>query len=120
MVLRFFSFFFYYFGIADMSEQLSIYALAIRTLDGAAPKTVALDYLIDNKVPVAKSYTSTRNDDDFRVVLARIENAAEVIEKGAYTPARPTDWQCSLKWCGFFRSCRFAKQPKTMNLGGPQ
>ena len=101
-------------GIADMSEQLSIYALAIRTLDGAAPKTVALDYLIDNKTPVAKTFTSTRNDDDFRVVLARVENAAEVIQKGAYAPARPTDWQCSLKWCSFFRSCRYAKQPKSL------
>lgn len=100
-------------GIAEMSDQLSIYALAVRTIDGAAPTTVALDYLIDNKTPVAKTYTGTRSDDDFRVIIARIENAAEVIEKGAFTPARPTDWQCSVKWCGFFRTCRYAKQPKS-------
>lgn len=105
-------------GIADMSEQLSIYALAIRTLDGVAPKTVALDYVIDNKVPVAKTFTSTRNDDDFRVVLARIENAAEVIEKGTFTPARPTDWQCSIKFCGFARTCRYFKKPKSVAVVG--
>jgi hypothetical protein len=101
-------------GIADMSDQLSIYALAVKTLDGAVPEFVALDYLIDNKTPVAKTFTSTRTDDDFRTVLARIENAAEVIQKGAFTPARPTDWVCSKKWCGFFGSCRYAKQPKSM------
>jgi hypothetical protein len=100
-------------GIADRSEQLSIYALAVRTLDGRVPDLVALDYLIDNKKPVAKTYTSTRDDDDFQVVLARVENAADVIQKGAFTPARPTDWQCSLKWCGFFRSCKYAKRPKS-------
>jgi RecB family exonuclease len=103
-------------GIADRSEQLSIYALAVRTLDGRVPDQVALDYLIDNKKPVAKTYTSTRDDDDFQVALARVENAADVIQKGSFTPARPTDWQCSLKWCGFFRSCKYAKRPKSVAI----
>ncbi len=100
-------------GIADMSLQLSTYALAIKVLDGDAPATVALDYLIDNKVPVAKSYVSDRNDDDFRVLLARVENAAEIIEKQAFTPAQPSDWRCSADWCGFHGSCKYAQQPKS-------
>lgn len=100
-------------GIADMSDQLTMYAMAVQVLDGVAPVSVALDYLIDLKRgPVAKTFTSTRNEDDFRVVLARLENAAEVIQKGAFTPAKPTDWVCSKKWCFFFSSCRYAKQTK--------
>ncbi len=104
-------------GIADMSMQLSMYALAIRTIDGAAPASVALDYLIDNKKPVAKTFTSTRNDDDFRVVIARLENAAEIIEKQAFTPAQPTSWQCSLGWCPFAKDCRYFQRPKSIFTG---
>lgn len=103
--------------IADMSDQMTMYSLAIRTIDGVAPKAVALDYLIDNKTPVAKTFTSDRSDDDFRTLLYRLENAAEVIQKQAFTPARPTDWVCSAKWCNFHSSCRYAKNPKSIFTG---
>lgn len=107
-------------GIADMSLQLSMYALAIKTLDGDTPATVALDYLIDNKTPVAKTYVSDRNDDDFRVLLARVENAAEIIEKQAFTPAQPSDWRCSADWCGFHSNCKYAQQPKSFFNSGKE
>lgn len=100
--------------IAHNSDQLTMYALAVRTIDGVAPELVALDYLIDNKTPVAKTFTSTRDVDDFQVLLNRLENAAEIIEKGAFTPAKPTDWVCSATYCGFHRTCRYAKQPKSV------
>lgn len=105
-------------SIADMSDQLTLYALAVKVLDGDPPATVALDYLIDNKTPVAKTFMSTRDADDYAVIMARMENAAEVIQKGAFTPARPTDWVCSIAYCSFFRTCRYAKQPKQFAMGG--
>lgn len=105
-------------NIAEMSDQLSMYFLAIQVIDGVAPQFVALDYLIDNKVPVARTYTSTRDASDMQAMIARLENAAEIIQKGAFTPARPTDWVCSQKWCGFFSSCKFAKRPKTVFMEG--
>lgn len=102
--------------IADDSDQLTAYALAAKVIDGEAPAVVALDYLIDNKTPVAKTFTSTRDDSDFRALLNRVEVAIMALEKGIFVPARQTDWWCSNRWCGYFRSCRFVKQPKTVSL----
>ncbi len=101
-------------NIADISLQMTTYALAILVLDGKIPEQVRLDYLIDNKTPIVKTYTSTRDLDDFRVLMNRVENAAEVIEKGCYTPANPTDWRCSTKWCGFAATCKYFQRPKSV------
>jgi len=101
-------------NIADLSDQGTMYSLALKVLDGVTPERFVLDYLVDNKTPVAKSFTSTRNDDDFRVLMSRIENAAEAIQKGVFVPAQPTDWRCSMKWCGFASTCRYFKKPKSV------
>jgi hypothetical protein len=98
--------------IADESLQLTAYALATKVIDGVAVKSVKLDYLIDNKTPIYTPFISTRDDDDFKNLLLRIERASKAIEKGVFIPARETDWWCSKKWCGFHGSCPFAKQPK--------
>jgi hypothetical protein len=45
-----------------------------------------------------------------------VENAAEIIEKGAFTPAQPSDWRCSADWCGFHSTCRFAQRPKSFAI----
>lgn len=100
-------------NIADLSDQLTMYSLAIKVLDGVTPERVGLDYLIDNKIPVAKSFTSKRDDDDFRILMNRVENAASAIQSGVFVPAQPTDWRCSMKWCGFAPTCRYFKQPKS-------
>ena len=92
--------------------------MAIRVLDGKAPDKVVLDYLIDNKVPIAKTFESVRDASDFQALLHRIENAIEAIQKGVFIPARQTDWCCSDKWCGYFKSCRYVKQPKFISLSG--
>jgi hypothetical protein len=98
--------------IADESLQLTAYALATKVIDGKAVESVKLDYLVDNATPEYKPFASTRDDDDFRNLLLRIERATVAIEKGVFIPARETDWWCSKKWCGFHSSCPFAKQPK--------
>jgi len=103
-------------SIADESDQLTAYALAVQVLEGKPPAQVALDYLIDNKTPVAKTFTSTRDDSDFRALLHRVENAVVAIEKGVFIPARATDWWCGPKWCGYHGSCKFAKQPKSISM----
>lgn len=100
-------------NIADLSDQLTMYALAIKVLDGVVPERVSLDFLIDNKTPVAKTFSSVRDNGDFGVLMARVENAAEAIQKGVFVPAQPTDWRCSMKWCGFASTCRYFKKPKS-------
>lgn len=102
---------------ADQSDQLTGYALAVRVLDGKAPEKVVLDYLIDNKMPVAKSFESTRDADDFAALLHRVEVAIVALEKGVFIPARQTDWWCSARWCGYHATCRFVRQPKQFTSG---
>jgi hypothetical protein len=98
--------------IADESIQLTAYALAVKVIDGKPVEKVQLDYLIDKAQPEAKPFTSTRDDDDFRTLLLRIERAVIAMEKGVFIPARETDWWCSPKYCGFHGSCPFVRQPK--------
>lgn len=103
--------------IADQSEQLTAYALAAKVIDGVAPKQVALDYVIDLKRSTkVQTFFSTRDDNDFNVFLARVERTVEIIQKGAYMPTQPTNWKCSERWCGYWKTCPFAKRPKTVNV----
>ena len=95
---------------ADTSNQLTMYALAKRQIDGQAPARVVLDYLVDTKQPKTVSLESTRADEDFRVMLNRIEVAAAAIEKQVFIPANQDDWICSRRWCGYYDSCPFARR----------
>lgn len=95
---------------AHTSNQLTLYSLAKRQIDGAAPEKVTLDYLVDIKTPKSVVLESTRTDDDFRVMLRRIEAAANVIEKEAFVPANQDDWICSPVHCGYFATCEFARR----------
>jgi len=103
-------------GIAGTDNQLTLYALAVQVLDGEPPEYVALDYLVDLKTPKIKSLISTRNDDDFRVILRRVENAIRTIEAGVFVPANQNDWACSERFCGYFRTCPYTRNPKSVSL----
>jgi hypothetical protein len=102
---------------AATSSQLSLYSLAHEALEGERPELVALDYLVPSARGVsAGTVVSRRRDADIDSFWARLERIAEVIEKQAFTPARPyDDWFCSPRWCGFARTnpetgrpyCRF-------------
>lgn len=100
-------------NIAHQSDQLTAYALAVKVIDGEPPDLVALDYLIDNKTPVVKTFESTRDNDDFRALLHRVEVSIAALEKGVFVPARQTDWWCSPKFCGYHSTCKYVRQPKT-------
>ena len=99
---------------ADLSTQLSIYALAAKALDGVMPDEVVLDYLVDLKTPKAFSLTSARTDESIEPVLRRIERFIDTHDKGAFIPARPDDWWCSKRWCGYWTDCPFAARPVTV------
>jgi hypothetical protein len=102
--------------IADESLQLTAYALAVQVIDGSPINAVALDYLIDTTIPKYQVFSSTRDHEDFKNLLLRIERATIAIQKGVFIPARETDWWCSKKWCGFWESCPFSKKPKQFYL----
>ncbi len=93
---------------AALSDQLTAYALAVRVVDGTAPQHVVLDHLVDlASGPKVVTLTSGRTPADFKVFLARVEQACRVIEKGVFTPARQTDWACSRKFCGYADTCPY-------------
>ncbi len=98
--------------IAEESIQLTTYALAVWVIDGLQVAEVKLDYLIDTKEPKHKTFKSTRDSDDYKTLLARVKAASLAIEKGVFIPARQSDWWCSAKYCGFFNSCRYVRNPK--------
>jgi hypothetical protein len=102
---------------ADKSDQLTLYALGAKVIDGAIPDELSLDYLVDTKTPKVVQLVSKRTEADFGPVLRRVERALEVIQAGAFTPANPeTDWWCSKSSCGYWASCPFVRRGATVTV----
>lgn len=99
---------------ADDSLQLTMYGLAAKVIDGIPPAEFALDALVKTKEPKLKTLKTTRTNSDFEMLLRRVERAVKVIESGAFQPAKPTDWICSRRFCGFWNSCEFASRPTSV------
>ncbi len=102
--------------VADKSLQLSMYAMALWKFEGRLPKSLTLDYLIDNKTPVVKSFSTERTIEDFQPLMRRVEAVTAQIEAGIFQPANPDHWFCSLRFCHFFNSCKYAMRPKSVSL----
>lgn len=92
---------------ADNSEQLTMYALAKKVCDGEEPSGLYIDALVKLKNPKAVTLQTTRTEAQRQILLNRVERFAEIIEKGAFTPANSTDWICNPKWCGYYGTCAF-------------
>lgn len=114
---------------AAVSDQLTMYALAGRALEGDLPAEVWLDYMVlpqGSSSPSLEPRGSVRTDADVGVLWARLDNAAEVIERGAYTPANRSDWWCSVRWCEYARTdpetgrpyCRYFTEPVAIQVPG--
>jgi hypothetical protein len=101
---------------ADRSDQLTTYALSKFVIDKTAvPVQVSIDTIADLKRETkVQTLHSERDRDDFQVIIRRIENAATILEKGAFTPARETDWWCSTQYCGYAASCPYFRKPKSI------
>lgn len=111
----------------DVSEQYTIYFMALTYIDGVMPDFVFQDTIIK---PTKKmdarviSYRTTRTQDDINVFHRRFEQACKIIEKEAFTPANPADWWCSKEYCGFAAngSCPYfnSKRGPTVTKTGGQ
>jgi hypothetical protein len=84
-----------------------MYALAKQVIDGKLPNALFLDVLVKTAKPKLVIQTTTRTEAQLKTLMHRIERATEIIEKGAFTPARTDSWQCSIKWCGYATTCPF-------------
>jgi hypothetical protein len=93
---------------ADNSDQLTMYALAIKTIDGLNEcPPLALDYLINTKVPKALRLSTIRSDEDVQRFVNRIEVMCEAIQKEVFLPAPRDSWQCTPRWCGYYDTCKY-------------
>lgn len=99
-------------GIAETSDQLTVYGMLVMFNDGSIPSKLCLDYLIDNKNPITKSFFTERTEEDFDVLIRRIDVACAAIEGGIFVPARESDWWCSESACGYWNSCKYVRRSK--------
>lgn len=99
---------------ADKSLQLRLYTMAEYAENPDLPlKKARLDFLY--QTPKRKETRSIRQEiaptlESFKPVLARIDAFMELIKAvraghQALTPADPSAWNCSTKWCGYAASC---------------
>lgn len=108
------------------STQLIGYGLAKKVLDGRSPKQLVLDYLVYPKKnePHYEPRKAKWSDGVIAGFLGRVENVARLIEAGSgsglFVPARPEDWWCHKRWCGFHGTdlCAYWRRPVT--IGAPK
>lgn len=107
----------------DLSLQLTMYAMAVRVLEGTMPASLVLDNILRRKRKGQEfaeilSLMTTRSDDDFKALLRRVETASRQIEAGVFPPADPDHWLCSPKWCGFHATCPYQRGRKSFPIRG--
>ena len=95
---------------ANDSDQLTMYAMAGKVLDGTIPESLILDYLVDTKKPKVVTLVTERTAEDFTPMLARIENAMAAIDRGVFIPCPQTFWLCNPKFCGYANTCAYYRK----------
>lgn len=102
-------------GLAETSLQLAAYSYAKKTLDGVHASRLALDCLVDLKTPKyvaveSPAVTGSRES----ALLNRIAVIGRALESGIFAPADPDAWWCSKRFCGYWETCPFAANPRSV------
>lgn len=97
---------------AARSMQMGMYSLAYRAKNDVLPEKVYLDYLVKTKEPKLVTREAVPDDGMVKTVLNRVQQATKIIQsvaegKGEFTPADPTNWVCTEKFCGYARTCPY-------------
>lgn len=97
---------------AHTSSQLSLYGLAVKSLDGKAPDKMYLDTIVDLKTgPKIVTYETTREPEDFAMELRRMQTVYGAIEKGVFLPCNADNWMCQQKYCPFWEDvCEYGRR----------
>lgn len=98
-------------SVVENSLQLTMYSMAVKTMDGVAPESLHLDTLVDLKSgPALNIQSTTRGPEDWQSLLHRINTMNSAIEKGVFLPTNPDNWVCSKKFCGYWNDiCPFGR-----------
>ncbi len=96
---------------ADNSFQLTLNAIAYRTMTGKLERGLQLDHVVKTKTPYVFRQPTIRSDNQLQAALVLIGRVIQSIEHakrtGAFLPADPDWWGCSEKWCGYWNLCEF-------------
>lgn len=95
-----------------LNLQMAMYSLSEKTERGALPKEFKFDYLIKTKIPKVQVCSVVPTDNMLKPLYFRIENFIQLIEsvkegKGCFTPADPSSWVCTKKYCGYATTCPY-------------
>ncbi len=93
--------------------QLTMYSALWKADVGHLPTRLVLDYLTRTPAKRLKGYiplTTTRDDEDLRVLGARLQTAVALVERGIFLPVAPDHWKCSLAYCDFFSTCQYVRR----------
>lgn len=109
-------------GEADASLQLTMYAWEAE-LRGEVPE-LTLDFLVDtgeHTLPALDVQTSHRDPDQLRAFEARVGAVVQGIEAEIFLPAtlNKAAWWCSERFCGYYRSCRYIRNPHSVAVAAP-
>jgi hypothetical protein len=101
-------------NVAHESDQLTMYALLRKLETGKIPDGFGLDYLVQEKKAFMPPYRvqlqTKRTQDDVSVMVNRLNNAIDAVQRGAFVANGPGNWYCSAKWCRFFADCRYVRR----------
>jgi hypothetical protein len=98
---------------ADISQQLSTYAMIRQAEVGTLPEKLTLDTLVRTPVRHEVKHVqqhTTRDPEDMRVMVTRINTAVEAVKRGLFVPADPSSWWCSKSYCDFYGDCVYVRR----------
>jgi hypothetical protein len=98
---------------ADNSLQLTVYSALYQAEMGHLPLSLQLDYLTRSPVRKTKGFiplVTRRDNEDLKVLGARVQAAVSVADAGRYLPAAPDSWACSAKFCSFHSTCKYVRR----------
>lgn len=96
-----------------LSFQMVTYSLAEQVRTGSLPPKVAVDTLVKTKTPKLVTHEAVPTEATLKPIKRRIDQFAGLIDaaqKGhnVFTPADPSSWICTRKFCGYSATCPFA------------
>lgn len=94
---------------ADLTDQLTAYALGYEYVFEKPPPKIILDVLVNNKTPNYQLLSTTRTHNDIDIFFRRMQTVLEGIRKGIFLPADPTSWICDPRYCGYAYTCPYCK-----------
>jgi hypothetical protein len=92
---------------AHSSHQPTAYREAVKEVTGEYPDGLCFDVLVDSKTPTIQTIAITREQSDLDILTLKFQTMIASIRAGIFHPAQPDNWCCSMKFCGYWSSCKY-------------